>query len=535
MHMKNYELLMIVPRENDGGKYRYSFPLGLAYISAVLKNAGYSLDCLNLNHFDEPIENLIKLKLDRKKYDFILTGSIVINYAEVKNILMAARSHNSKPRIILGGLLLTSEPELIFNDLMPDFGVIGEGEETILELLDCLKKNGNLKSVAGLIYCDSNGKTAITPKRKNKKSINDIPFPDMDGLGFAEMLNHSVSNQGVVNGLFDNPRIYPIMCSRSCPFQCTFCWHACEYRTRTIDNIMEELESRVKKYKINTVILYDDCFVTDKRRLTEFCRRISKLREELPWDMRWYATARVEFIDGEVLKMMKNAGCFIVSYGFESYDSAVLKSMKKNITPEQIDLAFKMTMESDLAIWANFIFGDKEETKESAYKTLEYWKKNCMGQVQLWFIQPYPDCELWRHCIKKGLIKNKLDYFKNPGKVGDANFNMSKMTDWEIKKLGVDIAKAMVRCRKVVVPCSVKKIKKDICDIELNCPFCKKRIRYGNCYIPDKKDFIFMLICKNCYKRFLAASRLRKFLSKNLAVFKRIKSIFSLLNHRREG
>ena len=116
-----------------------------------------------------------------------------------------------------------------------------------------------------------------------------------------------------------------------------------------------------------------------KKRLLEFCDGIKKLKSEISWDLKWSPQLTVHSVDGDLLKIMKEAGCELISYGFESFSPIVLKSMGKPITPQQIDNAIKETLKAKIAIQANFIFGDIAETKETAEETLNYWKNHCKG------------------------------------------------------------------------------------------------------------------------------------------------------------
>jgi anaerobic magnesium-protoporphyrin IX monomethyl ester cyclase len=140
-------ILLIAPRYvlTDKAQYSYAFPLGIAYISAVLKKARINVTCLNINHYNGSTRDIVKTELDKKKYDVVATGHIGMGYPIVEEIFKAAKEHISKPKIILGGAIITSEPRLMFESLKPDFGVLGEGEETILELLNCIEKKKDLR------------------------------------------------------------------------------------------------------------------------------------------------------------------------------------------------------------------------------------------------------------------------------------------------------------------------------------------------------------------------------------------------------
>lgn len=509
-------ILLIIPRYNMTNQinHNYAFPFGLGYISAILKKQGYPVDCLNLNHKKGKIEDVLKKALDEKKYDFVCTGNLAVGYNITEKIISSARKHNSKPQIILGGLIITSEPELIFNTLNPDFGVIGEGEETIIELLEAVKKKENLENVKGIIYT-KDGQLTITQKRDGPKDLDSLPFPDFDGLKFEEQVNHQHCNDNFVCNQFDFPRLYPILGSRGCPFQCTFCYHYDRYRARSVKNILEELNTNVKKYNINIVQLYDECFAVDKERVREFCEGINKLSNVISRKLSWICQIRVDSFDKEVLKLMRESGCSLISYGFESFSPTVLKSMEKNITPEQIEKAFKDTLEAGISIQANFIFGDIAETKETAKETIDWWKKNSKGNINLCYVRPYPGSVIYKHCIKKGIIKDKLEFIKNI----DSNslvMNMTdNMTDKEDKKLK---QRTLVDLRREygswVVPISIKKDINNTFSITVKCPYCKKIITYRNCLFNNAIIYLDRLTCRECPMRFFVISPTLKFYKK---------------------
>ncbi|MBU0466571.1 MAG: B12-binding domain-containing radical SAM protein, partial [Nanoarchaeota archaeon] len=412
---KDFKVLIVMPKLILTTKvnYNYMIPLGLTYISSAIKKAGYNSDCLNLNHREGTISEILGKELDKEKYDVVCTQLVGgPNYVVTEEIRKCVKEHSSHPKFIVGGALITSEPELIFNSLGLDFGVLGEGEITIVELLDCIKKKGDFSKVKGIIYKDEKGKTKVTEKREPIKDIESIPYPDFEGFEFKEYLKHLYCNQQHYNQSYDYPVPYPIMSSRSCPFQCTFCYHSIgyKYRERSIEDVINEIKMAIKKYKINIVALYDDMFSFKKERIYEFCEKIKEINKELPQKIKWYCQLSVVGIDKDLLKTMKDSGCSVISYGFESMDPKVLKSMRKPIKPEQIDFAIRSTLNEKIGIQGNFIFGDVAETKETAKKTLDYWRKNCHGQVGLGFIQPYPGSAVYLHCLKKGLIKDKLKF-----------------------------------------------------------------------------------------------------------------------------
>ncbi len=501
------KILLILPRMKPTlpiPQYNYTFPLGLGYISSIVKEAGYDVDCLNLNHKEGTIDDILKTQLQKKKYDVVATGNVWFGYLAIKEIVDTTRKYSFDSIIILGGSIVTSNPKIIMESLKPNFGVVGEGEVTILELLRCIENYENPKEVKGIAYFDK--KLILTTPREPIEDLDSLPYPDFDGFEYEKYLDEMYPNMVYFNNHFDYPRAYYILTARGCPFNCTFCYHTLgrTYRKRNIDKVMEELEWAIKKYKINIICINDDLLSIDKKRLNEFCDKIRGLIIAFPWEIKWTCQLAVSSVDDKILKKMKESGCHIISYGFESYNQEVLRSMKKPITPQQIDNAIKFTMKNRIAIQGNFIFGDVAETIHTAKETLDYWKENCKGQINLSFIQPYPGSEIFNHCLKKGIIRDKFEYM-SVGSQKENFFNMTnEMSNTEIGKLHMEVMRlTMGGYYKVVIPKNIKFTDKiNRWNLEVECPFCKEVFEYKNYYFKPKtfhKDF---MICRKCNMRF---------------------------------
>ena len=453
------EILLIVPRYNLTRKkdYNYNFPLGLGYISAVIKKAGYNLDCLNLNHLDGTVEDLVKKSLSQKKYDVVCSGFLGLGHHSIKEIIRICRLHPSLPKIIIGGALITSEPKLIFESLNPDFAIIGEGEITIQELLKSLEMKTIANDIRGIIYWNDKKEMIITPAREVINDLDSLP-----------------------------------------------------YRVRSLDNIIQEIRYAIEKYHINLLFFYDDLFAVNTERLDDFCKRIKDVFKEYPGEYKWFCQLTVQNVSEEMLIRLKDAGCSAVSYGLESYSPIILKSMKKPITPQQIDNAVKLTKKCGLIINGSFIFGDRAETKETARETLDYWKDHCNGQVQLNFIQPYPGTEMYKHCLKKGIITNKTDFIENQMYLINW-FNMTdSMTDEEILTLKKKILELRIKHVKYISPLNVKKNTKGKYSIGVRCPYCENTLIYQNCRIDNLVYYTLRIHCKNCSMAFFMVSPLYK-------------------------
>lgn len=505
------KVLVAVPRMQleESANYNYMFPLGLAYISAVLKKAGHQVACLNLNHCSGDTAAIVKKFVEEQgPFDAASTGGISTIYRQIKSLVEALKTAQPGIKLILGGGLISSEPELMFSELKPDYLVLGEGEETIRELLACLAAQGDVSQVAGIGYSGPDGKLIFSPARSPIKDIDALPWPDFEGFGFAGYLDKMRPSDQFFQDLFDQPRVYPIICSRSCPFLCTFCYHPIgqKYRQRSVKAIIEELAAMISRYRINLIAIYDELFSNDRGWLIEFCREIKALLKEIPWECRWGCQMRVDKLDDEMLQMMKEAGCYSVSYGFESYSPAVLKSMKKHIIPEQIDRAIELTQKNNLSLQANFIFGDPAETLETAKTTLAYWRANLQAGIMLTFVSPYPGTEIYQQALASGLIKDRLDFIEN------RIFGLMNLTKTlnarQFARLWFEVNRAVIKYRIYARRWALRPEKGGTYAISVECPHCRETIKYRNYALKSRHYFSVMMYCRNCHRRFFLASGL---------------------------
>ena len=226
--------------------------------------------------------------------------------------------------------------------------------------------------------------------------------------------------------------------------------------------------------------------------------------------MNWCGMLRADIVNIGLLKKMKESGCQFIGYGFESYSPIVLKSMNKGIKPEDIKNALHLTMEAKINVLAGFIFGDIAETKETAKETLDYWKDNAQAQINLFFIQPYPGSELYKYCLKKGIIKDKLDYIQNQMSP-DSRINMTeKMSDREIRELNNVLLVLFNKYAKFVRPVFMKKMSANVYMFKIKCPYCHAEAVYKNCFVPNPFMYGFHLICRNCHMRFVLVSAVQR-------------------------
>lgn len=253
----NFLLVMprIVNKVGDG----YSFPLGLPYVSASLKKAGFQIYTFNLNHHAGEVEDLMREQIREHEIDVVMTGGLSFQYYPIKQLVDAVKSVDADIPVFVGGGLITGDPEAAMKALeVCTAGIIGEGEITDVELCRALEEGRPLEEVDGLIIQKADGTYFTTPERKEIENIDEIPWPDYDGFELEKSFNETPGVSGM-----NSTRTIFMLGSRSCPYQCSFCFHTVgrKYRQRSLDNFFEELDYNVKKYHINYVCVADELFL----------------------------------------------------------------------------------------------------------------------------------------------------------------------------------------------------------------------------------------------------------------------------------
>jgi len=489
--------LIVVPRFVEQLGQYYIFPLGLAYISASLKKHGIQVVAVNLNHHSGTVADILSGYIVRHSIDVICTGGLSVHYQQIKDIIGAAHAENANVISILGGGILSSEPEMIMGALQVTYGVIGEGEETIVELARFLQYGGDIQTVPGIIYRNSSEELVRTSERAPIMDLDSLVYPDYEGLGFAEYLKHIIPSDERELAIVDNPRPISIISSRSCPYSCTFCYHPLgkKYRQRSLENFFAELDHWIKTYNCNIVFIMDELFSLSQERIFEFCSRIKK------YNVYWIVQLTVRGVSKTVLDVMRDAGCFIISYGLESGSDEILKSMKKPIAKCDIEKCMNITYASRLGVQANFIFGDIRETYNTIVDTLKLWinihKKHCVYLIP---IEVYPGSDIYNNACDNNIIQNKLLYIES----GCPSLNLTSMPDnFYLRSL---LLIYLLRKSYQAIPAKLisrvahgyHPLKGQLYSSSVICPHCFGVVSYHNMAAFD----VFMTSCRLCYRRF---------------------------------
>ncbi|UQZ91306.1 hypothetical protein C4J81_18585 (plasmid) [Deltaproteobacteria bacterium Smac51] len=418
-----------------------TLPLGMTYISSAMKRIpGLNVICVNLNinkilrdgrtpenleelcHFrDEECAAEVMSLLESEKIDAVFSGGAITNYESIRLIFETAKKYNPSIITVTGGPVLTGEPVIAMRAIeFADYGIIGEGERTIVQLCQTFLNKGDVSKVRGMVI-NVNGSYLMTPPQEPIKDwTSEIFWPDNESFGFSTILKSELPPRCVWG------KTACIRLSRGCPFGCTFCCHTIDkgYRERPLDDFFNELEDQILKYNKQEFFMPESVLAATDARFIEFCARMKE------FNLKWSTQIKLTQVTQKMIDTLLDSGCTSVVVGLESASDKILKSMKKNLTIKQIEHGMKLLEEGGLATTGNFIFGDKEETMETVQETLNWWEDHPQYSINLNGIILFPGTELYRYALSLGKIDPLEHFLKEMPFV-----NISKMSDEEYAEM----------------------------------------------------------------------------------------------------
>ncbi|MDP3286579.1 MAG: radical SAM protein [Desulfobacterales bacterium] len=359
-------------------------PLGLLYVAAHLKSAGFDVSVKDA--FAESMDwAQFAAYIRDEKPEVLCIGGMSPVIDTVFKAIKIARPNTRF--IVMGGPHASLYRQSVFDQCPEvDYVVTGEGEETATALMKALEAGATVAGIAGVV---------------SKSIINDDRplISDIDAL-------HNPDRSLVPNNLYRYPLLKyrqatTMMTSRGCPYGCTFCdksTFGSTWRARSVENILTEIDEIINRYQIRSVIFYDDLFTVKKERVTGLCEEI--LRRGYKFD--WKCEGRVNLVDSEVMRLMRRAGCSMIAYGVESANRIGLDYLNKNISVDQIIRAFEMTRQAGIRTMAYFILGIPVETYEDELNTIALAKKIRATYAQFSILSPYYGTKVYDDAIKKG-------------------------------------------------------------------------------------------------------------------------------------
>jgi anaerobic magnesium-protoporphyrin IX monomethyl ester cyclase len=390
---------------NDNSIFRFP-PLGLGYLAAVLQKNGTPVELVDCTFLSR------QEAIDRIKRSNPQIIGIYSMFSMKKSSLEFARLFkDSCDLLVVGGPVPSLYPEDFLEDF--DVTVIGEGEEAIVELVDCVDRNLDLSLVKGIAY-KKNGHVRFTSPRDFIQDLDALPFP-----------SRQLFDNGAYKRYYSKKFGYTttsLITSRGCPFSCDFCSRPIfgnNFRARSPSNVVDEVES-VASLDYERVWFADDCFTLNRGHLMKTCDAMINRGATIGWE----CLSRVDTMDIEVARRMKQAGCVRVFFGIESGNNTVLTIMNKQITTKQAREAVYNAKQAGLQVGAFFIVGYPGETDRTVLDTVNFASSLPLDYLSFTLPYPIPGTPLyervknnggvavddWEEPKNYGLIRHKLLY-----------------------------------------------------------------------------------------------------------------------------
>ena len=400
-----------------------TFPTGLGYLASILDRAGYHVRVYDANlcyheGYSEPtllgyIRNHDKFHaaLNNEHHyvwrevsctlrdfqpDVVGITSVTITYPVARKIASLVKQYSLSCPVVIGGPHATVCAGEVLEEGDFDFVVKGEGEHTLLELIQSLDGNSlPVTAIGGLSYRQNGGVVHNAP-RAFITDLDSVPFPRRElVLNYESYLPWEAS---------------VIVTGRACPHFCTFCasrsiWGH-KVRFRSIPHVMEEIKYLASLYEQPYPYFIDDTFTLNRKRVEELCVSLLSERVNVPWD----CLTRADLINDEICQRMRKAGCRTVGLGVESGSERMLRRIKKRITVGDVQRAVGILKRNGLTWDCFFMVGFPDETAEEMRYTEEVMRELHLFRTTLNVFTPLPGSELYEECMQKGLISNEPDW-----------------------------------------------------------------------------------------------------------------------------
>ncbi|MBT6339795.1 MAG: B12-binding domain-containing radical SAM protein [Desulfobacula sp.] len=403
------------------------FPVGLGYIASAISRTNHELEIIDMDAHRMSYAELEE-KMRNIDYDAVGLGCIVTGYKIVKTISKIAKRVNPKAYVIAGNSVASSIPEILLKNTDVDIAVIGEGDHTIVELLDFLDQGKDIQDVKGIYYKTQDGIKA-TAGRNIVDNIDDIPLPNWT---LFEMERYLDMSKEYVSEPYPMPqeqiRAFAVNTARGCAFNCTFCYHVFKeekYRFRSTESIIEEIRELQERFGVNYINFWDELTFFSKKQTHDLIEGIEKSGLKFFWT----ASCRGNLFtnkDMDLLKRIKAAGCVGLGYSLESANKDILKKMNKKLDPMDFIKQKKVLDAAGIITWTSLVIGYPEETEETINQTFNLCFENDI-YPSAGFLLPQPGTPIYQYALENKLITNEEEYFLDMGDRQDLRINMTKM------------------------------------------------------------------------------------------------------------
>ena len=333
-------------------------PLGLAYIAAVLKQDGFEVDILDMPALRLKPEGLSSY-INKGDYSLCGISCNIFNLQDGFKVSQQVKRIDPVILTAIGGRCTVFPAELILKHARDiDIVVRGEGESLMLELSKRIAAKAGFDGIPRISY-RNNGEIIQNNSDAVKYNLDSLPYPARELLPNERYKIHPPFNICSPITLMET--------SRGCSYNCNFCSLSEKVRQRSVSSLIAEIEQVSKDFGIKEIYFTDPNFTYNRQRVCEFCEQICRKNIKVVWTCK----TRVDLVDGDLLKSMRSAGCYMISYGVESGSRKVLDSLNKGISPEHTHKAFSLTRQQRIRTLAYVLIASPGETQATFRETRE--------------------------------------------------------------------------------------------------------------------------------------------------------------------
>lgn len=371
--------------------------LGVMYVAAMLREDGFPVEIIDA-HLDNLYGADFQKTLQEKKPDVIGFTATTVGWPSVVACAKLAREACPKALIVMGGPHLEVYPRESISFPWIDMCVMGDGEETFLEIVRRFDGGESLDNILGTC-AKVDGEVRLNPTRPWKRRLDDIPFPAVDLVPWDRY--HVLT----VKAPFFN-----MVTTRGCPYKCSYCsqvYAGDTIRYRSAENVVDEIEIYAKKYGAREIIMFDETFTVKKSRVLKICSLMLERKIKIGFDMR----TRVDCLDEEMIEALQAAGCRRVHFGLESGSPRILQAMNKGTTVDKARETIRLCKKHGISVRAFFMIGYLDEDMESYEETVRFSQELPLDWASYSITTPLPHTGLYREAMQRGYIDG--DYWRD--------------------------------------------------------------------------------------------------------------------------
>ncbi len=429
-NLDGMRVMIICPDDH----YRKKFlGVGPGYIATAMQRCEIEVQVMSCEMwFYDDIE-IAKILIQSKVKIFAI-GAIYPMFKEVERLCNIIRAVVPGATIILGGALPSPIPEFALRKTGADIATIGEAEMTIPPLMSALAGEGNLEDVKGIAYIRDgefihNGKP-ILPQKVTKAEVG---WPALDLFPTEQYITSPKFHP-----FNQHDRVLPIASGRGCPYACNFCFRVNAYRIRPFDDLLDEMEYMIDRYKLDGFYFIDDLLLLSPSKVKGICEGIINRGMKIKFNL----SGRVDTVTPEIARLLKEAGCIAIYYGLEAGNQQMLQTMSKKTTLEQIHEAIRLTR--DVGIYADYgvMFGQPGENEQTLRDSINLVKDISYGEYRAFKIfgcVPFPGTGLYDWCKETGRLKDDEDFYNRyicqDWHLDQIPVNMTDLPDEEVARL----------------------------------------------------------------------------------------------------